>query len=136
MSGRPEDGVFFSRRDLRKYDALWDAAEQAAANSPEQLDNVRRSRLSLRHYKANLMMCEFSLFNPKRLSVNKQLFHDTVMLGVDRMKEGDPIYEPYNTYMWWLRPIEWAAPSSWADFADKSKVVPLDLAAYRAAHGG
>ncbi|MCL2508719.1 MAG: DUF4838 domain-containing protein [Oscillospiraceae bacterium] len=133
MSGRPEDGVYFSSSDLRKYDAIWDKAEKNAVQG-EQLDNVRRSRLSLRHYKANMMKCEFSLLNPKRLSVNKELFHDTVMLGVNRMKEGDPIYEPYNTYMWWLRPIEWAAPLSWADFADKAKVVPMDLEAYRAEH--
>jgi len=132
MSGRPEDGVFFRRRDLRKYDALWDRAEANASSN--HLENVRRSRLSLRHYKANMLKCEFSPFNPNRLAENKKLFHDTVMLGVDRMKEGDPIYEPYSTYVWLHRPIEWADPGAWVDLVDKSRIVPLDLEAYRAAH--
>jgi len=130
---RPEQNTYFTTADLEKCDAWWDEAEKLAG-SDWQLKNIQRSRLSLRHYKANMMKCEFSLWNPNRLAVNKQLFHDTIMLGINCVNEGEPIYEPYNDYVWWQRPIEWYDPVAWVLFVDESKVVRLDLNAYRAAH--
>ena len=131
--GRPEQNVFYTPSDYKQYDALWDKAEKNAANK-FQLDNVRRSRLSLRIHKANMVTGEFSLSNPDRLNENKKLFNDMIMLGVDKLKEGQTITMPYNTYIWSLRPIEWSDPLSWVDFVDASKVVPVDLVEYRSTH--
>ena len=131
--GRPEQNVFYTPADYRQYDALWDKAEENAANA-YQLDNVRRSRLSLRIHKANMVTGEFSLGNPCRLQENKKLFHDMIMLGIDKLREGEPISMPYDTYVWSLRPIEWGDPLAWVEFVDPSKVVPLDLEEYRRTH--
>lgn len=132
--GRPENNVYFNSANLKKFDALWDKAEQAAAGNQYQLDNVRRSRLSLRHYKANMVTGEFSILNPNRVAENKKLFHDSIMLGMNKFKESEPICEPYSEYVWAMRPIEWGDPIAWVFLVDESKVKPLDVDAYRAAH--
>jgi len=129
--GRPEEFVYLNAFQCKKMDKLFDRAE-ALAGSEEQLLNIKRTRLCLRLHKANMMLCEFSWFNPFRLRENKKLFHDSVMLGMDRYSA--VMSEPYNTYVWLHRPYDWAKMTSWIDFVDKSKVVPLDLEAYRAAH--
>lgn len=131
--GRPEQNLFFTPEDYRRCDAFFDKAEAGAANK-FQLDNVRRSRLSLRIHKANMVTCEFALSNPNRIAENKKLFNDMIMLGIDRLKEGEAICLPYDAYVWSLRPIEWADPLSWITFVDESKVVPLDLTEYRRTH--
>ncbi len=128
---RPEQNTNFTTAELKKFDALWDKAEENAG-SETQLRNIQCSRLSLRHYKANMVKCEFSLFNPNRVQENKKLFEDSVMLGMNRLKETEPMYEPYDAYVWTLRPIEWADPLAWVLFVQEDKVAPLDLAAYRA----
>ncbi len=133
LFSRPEQNLFFTRADFEKCDALWDKAEEYAANK-FQLDNVRRSRLSLRIHKANMVTCEFSLSNLNRLQENKKLFHDMIMLGIDKLREGETITMPYNTYIWLLRPIEWADPLSWVEFVDESRVFPVDLEEYRRTH--
>ena len=130
---RPESNTYFSTADLMKCDKWWDEAEKLATD-PWQLENIQRSRLSLRHYKANMMKLEFNLLNPKRMELNKQLFEDTVMLGIDKMREMHPLAEPYNDYVWWLRPIEWGDPIAWVLFVEEDKVIPMDLEAYREAH--
>jgi len=81
-----------------------------------------------------MVTCEFALSNPNRMAENKKLFNDMIMLGIDRLKEGEAICLPYDAYVWSLRPIEWADPLSWITFVDESKVVPLDLAEYRRTH--
>jgi len=130
---RPEQNLFFTQADYKKCDELWDKAEANAGNR-FQMDNVRRSRLSLRIHKANMVTCEFSLSNPGRLHENQKLFHDMIMLGVNKLREGKTITMPYNTYVWLLRPIEWGDPLAWVEFVDESKIVPFDPEAYRAAH--
>jgi len=129
--GRPEEFVYLNSFQCKKMDKLFDQAEAAAGNA-EHLLNVRRSRLCLRLYKANLMLCEFSWFNPGRLDENKKLFHESVMMGMDRYSA--PMVEPYSTYVWLHRPYDWAKMNSWIDFVDASKAVPMDLEAYRAAN--
>jgi len=131
---RPDGNTYFSPSDLRAYDKLFDSAEAAAAGDPFRLDNVRRSRLSLRCYKANMLMGEFSPLNLKRLEESKKLFHDMVMLGITQMEEGTPISEPYSTYVWLHRPWDWADMDAWLDFPDESKIVPLDIEDYKAKH--
>jgi hypothetical protein len=130
--GRPEENLYFTPSDYKQCDAFWDKAEENAANK-YQLDNVRRSRLSLRIHKANMVTCEFSLSNPNRLQENKKLFNDMIMLGVDNLKD-KIITMPYNLYIWSLRPWEWSDPISWVEFVDPSKVVPFDPDLYRSTH--
>ena len=131
--GRPEAFTYMNNFECKKMEKLFDKAEELAGDR-EQLLNVKRTRLCLRLYKANLMLGEFSWFNPCRLRNNKALFYDCVLLGVDRFSA--VMVEPYNTYVWLHRPYDWAKMKSWIDFVDESKLVPMDLAAYRAAHGG
>jgi hypothetical protein len=129
--GRPEAFTYLNGAECREMEALFDRAE-ALAGSGDQLLNVRRTRLCLRLYKANMMLGEFSWFNPGRLSENKKLFYDCVLLGVDRFSAA--MVEPYSAYVWLHRPYDWAKMKSWIDFVDESKLVPMDLRAYRAAH--
>jgi len=129
--GRPEQWIYFRPDEYKKLDKLFDRAEQNAADDPAALANVKLTRISLRCYKANMLQGEFSFFNPCRLTENKRLFHDIVMAGIDAMG-GMPIVEPYDTYIWLHRPFDWAGMGAWIDFVDDEKIVPLDLAAYRA----
>ena len=130
--GRPEAFTYINTFECKKMEALFDKAEALAGND-EQLLNVKRTRLCLRFYKANMMLGEYSWFNPCRLEENKKLFYDSVLLGVDRYSA--VMSEPYNTYAWLHRPYDWGKMRSWLDFVDESKLVPMDLAKYRAEHG-
>ncbi len=131
---RPEQNTYFNTIDRQKLDKMWDNAEEKATDEV-QLKNVQRSRLSLRNYKANMMMDEFSVFSPDRVKENEKLFYDNILLGINRYKEGDVIYTPYyDGYLKW-RPIEWGDPSAWLEGVDDSKLVPLDLNKYRLDHG-
>jgi len=131
--GRPEEFPYINHFQCKPMEKLFDKAEELAGNE-EQLLNIRRTRLCLRLYKANMMLGEFSWLNPCRLDESKKLFYDSVLLGMDRYSS--VMVEPYNTYVWLHRPYDWAKMSSWIDFVDKSKLIPMDLEAYRAAHGG
>ena len=129
--GRPEEFTYMNAFECKKMDALFDKAEALASND-EQLLHIRQSRLSLKLYEANMMLGDYSWFNPCRLQNNKDLFYECVLLGLDRFSSF--MVEPYNTYVWLHRPYDWAKMKSWIDFVDESKVVPMDLETYRAAH--
>jgi len=129
--GRPEQWLYFRASEWKKIDKLFDSAEEVTAGSPYHLANVKRTRISFRCYKANMMQGEFALWNPSRLRNNKQLFHDIVMSGINAIG-GMPLVEPYSTYIWLHRPFDWAGMGAWIDFIDDGRVIPLDLAAYRA----
>jgi len=131
--GRPEQWIYFTPVELRNLKKLFDRAEENVADDPAALANVKLTRIALRCYEANMMQGDFSLCNPFRLKNSKELFHDIVMSGIDAMG-GMPIVEPYDTYIWLHRPFDWAGMGAWIDFIDMGKVVPLDLAAYRAEH--
>lgn len=97
-------GCYFTKAERRRIDALWDAAENSAADG-FQRDNVRRSRLSWRHHKANMMLDEFSYLNPlKHYRENEKLYNDIVELGITRLTETRPLTQTPN---FWLRPVEW-----------------------------
>jgi len=129
--GRPEQWLYFRAAERMKIDKLFDRAEQVTAGNLYHLANVRRTRISFRCYKANMLQGEFAFWNPFRLRNNKQLFHDIVMLGINAIG-GMPIVEPYDTYVWMHRPFDWAGMGAWIDFIDDDRVIPLDLTAYRA----
>lgn len=97
-------GSYFTTKERRHIDALWDAAENSADNE-EQHNNIRRSRLSWRFQKANQMLDEFSYINPfKHRDENEKLYNDIVELGITRLTEGKPLTQTPN---FWLRPLEW-----------------------------
>ena len=94
--------------DTLPMDRLWDKAEKAAENQ-WQLDNIRRSRLSLRVYKADMLVGEFFPLNPCRIAENKKLYQDVLDLGLTYWGEYDPVV-PLGGLDWLMRPVEWAAP--------------------------
>lgn len=96
-------GCWFNTVQRTKMDKLWDEAE-ANAGTAEQLANIQRSRLSYRHYKANLLMDEFSILNTSRLKENEKLYNDIVDMGITRLAEGRPITQTPN---FWLTPVDW-----------------------------
>jgi len=102
--------TFLRSWDTRPMDRLWDKAEQAA-ETPERLDNVRRSRLQLRVYKSCMFVDEFFPLNPLRVEENKKLFYDAVHLGIRQWDEFNPIYEPQGLD-WLMRPVEWIHPEN------------------------
>ena len=135
--GRVEANVYFRPSQVRKFDKLFDRAQALTKGSPAHHENVCRTRISLRCYKANYMMCEFSWFNPCRVQNGKQLFHDSIMAGIDAYSQF--MAEPYNLYVWLHRPYDWGAMKSWIDFVDLKQVhnmTPEELSAYRLTHAG
>jgi len=99
-------GCYFTPKERKQMDALWDSAE-ANAGTPEQLANIQCSRLSYRHYKATLLMDEFSVLNPvKHFEENKKLYNDMINLGITHLTEGRPITLTPN---FWLTPVDWKA---------------------------
>ncbi len=98
-----DEGVKLTASERARLNTLWDAAE-ASAGDQEHLDNIRRSRLSFRHYKANLLLDEFSPLNPQRLSENEKLYNDTLSLGITRMRESKTITDSPN---FWDMPVSW-----------------------------
>ncbi len=133
ISQRVEENLYFSSKDLEKIDEMWDKAEELA-DTPENLRHVRQGRIQVRAYKANIMRGEFSLLNPKRVDENKKLFEDCVLLGMRSFDGGYYIYEPYEEFLWKLRPIEWCNPLRGYEFVKPEKVVPLDVAKYIEEH--
>jgi len=102
------ENTFLRLWDTLPMDRLWDSAEQAAATQ-WQLDNIRRSRLSLRVYKADMLVGEFFPLNPCRIEENKKLYQDMLDLGITYWGEYKPIV-PVGGLDWLMRPVEWAAP--------------------------
>ena len=101
--------TFLRLWDTLPMDRLWDKAEKAAENQ-WQLDNIRRSRLSLRVYKADMLVGEFFPLNPCRIAENKKLFSDILALDITRWSEFDPIVQPEGLD-WLMRPVEWSDPT-------------------------
>ena len=98
------EGLYFTPKERKHIDALWDAAE-ANAGSEQQLKDIQRSRLSFRHYKACLMMDEFSPLNPmKHYKENEKLYNDIIAAGITYMTLGGPITSKPN---FWLTPTDW-----------------------------
>ena len=102
--------TFLRSWDTVPMDKLWDKAEQAA-ETPAQLDNIRRSRLSLRVYKADMLVGEFFPLSPRRIDENKKLYQDMLDLSITYWGEYQPIV-PIGGLDWLMRPVEWARPGN------------------------
>ncbi len=97
---------YFNVNEISYFDKLWDSAEAVTTNET-QLENVKRSRLQLRYYKANLFLDEFSLFNPMRVKENEKLYDDLVADGITRVTAFSPMPEKSTINFFLTRPIDW-----------------------------
>ncbi len=70
---------------LKKYDELWENAI-AAAQTDWQKENVKRSQLCWRYWKANMKRGEFSPINEfRRIEENEKLYNDMVHFGISTL---------------------------------------------------
>ena len=97
-------GMYFNYSERKYLNSLWESAKNSASTE-EELDNIKRSELCWRHYKANLFNDEFSLLNPGRIRENELLYNDILDHGITRLTEHRLIKDSPN---FWQRPIEWA----------------------------
>jgi len=73
--------------EIAQINKLWNAAKDAA-ETDTQLENINRSELSWRFWKASDNRSEFSLLNPNRFDEKQKLYDDVVASGVKIMSEG------------------------------------------------
>lgn len=71
----------FTAIEARIVDGLWKKAENAA-ETDEQLANLKRTELSWRWWKASAGKCEFSFFSRKRAAEKEKLYEDLLASGV------------------------------------------------------
>lgn len=96
-------GTYYTVKERKLMDDLWDAAEENAGNA-QQLENIQRSRLSYRFYKANILMDEFSALKLSRVKENERLYNDLGRFGITRLSEHGPYTDTPN---FWLTPVDW-----------------------------
>lgn len=70
----------FTAVEARLVDGLWKLAK-CAAKTDEQKENIARSELSWRWWKASAGKCEFSFFNPLRPREKEKLYQDILDSG-------------------------------------------------------
>lgn len=72
-------------KTMREYDELWENAI-AAAETDWQQENVKRSQLCWRYWKANVKRGEFSSLNEfRRMEENEKLYNDMVHFGISTL---------------------------------------------------
>ena len=76
-------------KTLKEFDELWEKAI-AEAETDWQKENVKRSQLCWRYWKANLKKGEFSSLNEcKRREENEKLYNDMVHFGITTLMIGN-----------------------------------------------
>ena len=78
----------FSQATASLVDTLWKLAEKKA-ETDEQRENIERSKLSWRWWKASAGKSEFSFFNPKRADEKEKLYNDLLESGTIYFSEGE-----------------------------------------------
>ncbi len=74
--------------EVAKIDAMWQAARDGA-ETEEQLENVLRSEICWRYWKACSFVGEFSNSNQeRRIAENEKFYNDLVKFGITRHSEG------------------------------------------------
>ena len=77
-------------KTLREYDELWENAI-AQAGTEWQKENVKRSQICWRYWKANMKRGEFCALNEfKRIEENKKLYNDMVHFNITTLMIGNP----------------------------------------------
>lgn len=96
---------------LREFDAMWEQALEEA-ETDQQKENVRRSQLCWRYWKANGKRGEFSKFNEsKRIAENEKLYNDMVHFGISTLM----ISNPRHTGKLTKTPDFKTVPSEWLE---------------------
>ncbi len=72
--------------DVKKIDKWWENAKNAA-KTDQQKENVERSEICWRYWKASLARGEFNAFNPKLEEEYKKLYDDFQRFGITRLQE-------------------------------------------------
>ena len=94
------------KSDVEKVDAMWQAAKDGAETA-EQLDNVLRSELCWRYWKACARVGEFDVKNAEDVkAVNQKLYDDFKTFGIKRLSEGNGGYIKENPDML-VSPNKW-----------------------------
>ena len=88
----PAASVHLTDRQISKIDELWEKAKKAA-ETDEQLENIKRSELCWRFWKGSENKVEFSLMNPGRYDEKQKLFDDMKAFGITMISEGS--YDDY-----------------------------------------
>ena len=91
-----------------RVDSLWSRAKKDAEGA--YLENLERSELSWRWWKANAALREFSYLNTRRGDEKEKLFEDLKNAGVTMLHEGR--VEDYETFDREL--IRYAMPDEWS----------------------
>lgn len=115
----------FTDEDVAYCDGLWEAAKSACKDEG-QLQNIKRSELSWRIWKASNFVGEFSgIFSQTRIDNNKVLYADMLAAGVALYGEGRPFNVTKDFYYllppdWWLGDIN--PITYWNDIDVKAEV--------------
>ena len=83
----PDASLSLSDAQVNQVDLYWKNA-LSLARSEKQRENVRRSMLSWRFWKASVNKGEFSVLNPDRYDEKEKLFGDLQAYGVTMISEG------------------------------------------------
>ncbi len=81
--------------DIEKIDAMWSFAKNGAKDALQK-ENVERSEICWRYWKACRTVGEFSYRNENRLAENQKLYDDMMRLGIIRICEWDDGYISAN----------------------------------------
>lgn len=96
-------------KTLKAYDELWENAI-TEAETEWQKENVRRSQLCWRYWKANMKRGEFCALNEfKRIEENKKLYNDMVYFEISTLM----IANPRHTGKLTDTPDFYAVPAEW-----------------------
>lgn len=99
--------IRMDRDEIGKVDAMWQTAKDGAATE-KQLENVLRSEISWRYWKACSYAGEFSADdNEKRIEENEKLYNDLVKFNITRLCEGAGGYMKEEKIDFNLTPDKW-----------------------------
>lgn len=100
--------LYMNGFQVKKVDTCFEKAK-SEAQTEEQLNNILRSEISWRYYKAAAVKGEFSYFNPERFDEMEKLYSDIFNAGVKKMFEWDTAGNYYDcTAVRYLSPDEWS----------------------------
>lgn len=98
-------------------DTLWKLAERKA-ETEDQLENIKRSKLSWKWWKASAGKSEFSFFNPKRADEKEKFYNELLESGVNYVAEGGISAKGIDREV-----IRYAVPDQWRIGAENNEKV-------------
>ncbi len=109
-----QDCLRFKHKDIKAADKMWENA-LAAAKEDYQIENIKRSMLSYRYYKACALKGEFSVLNPMRFEEVEKLYNDMTDSGITCDAEmrfnGEMLNDPFARYV---------VPNKWGRVSENS----------------